>query len=89
MKIEKIIRIAFADEIFSFVPYRIDDKRSTFETHASKEIMEQVFDYAYDSGIYSINNKWGIINIKTGEIIAEPFADDIYGPGVYRLNNKE
>ena len=41
MKIGKIIRIAFADEIFSFVPYRIDDKRSTFETHASKEIMNK------------------------------------------------
>ena len=45
-------------------------------------------DFIYDDGRFIINNKVGIINIKTGKIIKKPFADAIYPDGTFRINGK-
>ena len=52
-----------------------------------KIIKEPFADWIYEDGIFKMNGKWGIVNLKTGKIIKEPFADFIHN-GHFEVNGK-
>ena len=53
-----------------------------------KILKDPFADGIYKNGIYEINNKEGIVDLKTGKILKRPFADRISDNGAYRINNK-
>ena len=46
-------------------------------------------DSIYEGGIFKVGDKYGIVNLESGEIIKEPFADRIYYNGAFEQGDKE